>query len=153
MTPGFYRQGDIPIDGALLYHPIDGPVVLAQDIYYLGKDGRKYWAHERLETDGASIPKLAWRIIGIPFGVAGWGRKHPSYLMAALVHDDICAHAETLERGARWELRKVADLLFDEMLDFLAVPGWKVKLMYPAVRVHAIVSLLRKKVDKNKETT
>jgi len=55
---GFYRQGDIPIDGALLYHPIDGAVRLAQDIYFLDRHGIKYWAFEGMPTDGASIPKL-----------------------------------------------------------------------------------------------
>ena len=144
MTPGFYRQGDIPITSVLLSHPIDGPVTLAQDIYFLDRHGIKYWAFEGMPTDGASIPKLAWRIIGTPFGVPGWGRKHPSYLMAALVHDAICGTAEGMERNERWDHRTMGDRKFSEMMEYLGVPGWKIKLMYPAVRAGSATAMLRR---------
>ena len=140
---GFYNYRHEPITSVLLRHPIDGPVVLAQYIYFLDHDGLKHWAFERMPTDGASIPKLAWRIIGTPFGVAGWGRKHPSYLMAALVHDAIVDESRGMLRPARWAHRKMGDNLFAEMLQFLHVPGWKIHLMYPAVRAGSVVAILR----------
>jgi hypothetical protein len=72
-----------------------------------------------MPTDGASIPRLFWRLIGCPLR----GR----YVSAALIHDGLyLSHATT---------RQVADDLFREMLLCLGLPVWKSWLMYQAVRI------------------
>ena len=71
-------------------------------------------------TDGASIPKWAWSIIGGPVG---------KYAPAAIVHDYII----------EFELypRKKADKIFLEAMKVLKVPFWKRRIMYRAVRINS----------------
>jgi hypothetical protein len=68
-------------------------------------------------TDGASIPRLAWRLIGHP-----WGQ----YLPAAIVHD-------ILYETEIWD-REMADQCFRDLMQWLEVPAWRRALMYRAVR-------------------
>jgi len=68
--------------------------------------------------DGASIPRLFWRIVGTPFT----GR----YTAAALVHD-------ALYSGEIFS-REDCDLIFeDAMIDYLT-PTWQRKALFWAVR-------------------
>lgn len=69
-------------------------------------------------TDGASIPRLFWRLIGCPLR----GRYAP----AAIIHDLLYA--------TKCVSRKVADLIFREMLLALGLAKAKVWAMYNAVR-------------------
>ncbi len=71
------------------------------------------------EFDGASIPRLFWRVIGPP--LAG------PYAPAAAIHDLLYA-SEIVER-------KVADCLFNSAMKELGVPAWKRFLMHKAVRL------------------
>lgn len=74
-----------------------------------------------LPTDGASIPRLFWMLIGCPLR----GRYAP----AAVMHDGLYA--------SRWFARDINDLLFREMLMDLDLGPTKTQLMYLAVRVFA----------------
>lgn len=82
-------------------------------------DGRLVVVLPGLLTDGASIPRLFWRLIGCPLR----GRYAP----AALIHDGLYA--------AQHLPRETADALFREMLLELGVGRAKAWAMYQAVRV------------------
>ena len=73
-------------------------------------------------TDGASIPRFFWRVIGGPFS----GR----YIAAALIHDQLYK-----AQGAGKFSRKAADQLFKRAMLASGVPGWKAEVMYSAVRM------------------
>ena len=70
-------------------------------------------------TDGASIPRLFWRLIGGPLA----GR----YLPAALVHD-VLYDSEIVPRA-------IADRVFRAAMKELGVSSWRRNLMYAAVRL------------------
>lgn len=71
-----------------------------------------------LLTDGASIPKVFWSIIGCPLN----GR----YVGSALIHDGLYA-SHTLSK-------EESDLLFLDMMKHNKVSLWRRKLMYWAVK-------------------
>lgn len=68
-------------------------------------------------TDGTSIPKIFWSIIGGPWG---------EYLYAAIPHDYLY-HTQTTSR-------KEADNMFLRIMVYLGVSEWKYKTMHRAVR-------------------
>lgn len=72
-----------------------------------------------METDGASIPRLLWRLIGCPLR----GRYAP----AAIVHDALYREQPLS--------RRLADDLFLEMLLDLGVSRWRAWAMHRAVRL------------------
>lgn len=73
--------------------------------------------------DGATIPRMAWSIIGHPFT--------GGYVEAALVHDYLC----TLSHEQKsYTLRVIADAVFMHLLERAGVPYWRRALMYLAVR-------------------
>jgi len=70
-------------------------------------------------TDGASIPRLFWSIIG-PFG---------DYFAAAVVHDFLYSlHNDTCNR-------KESDLIFKEAMFNLGVPWYRREVIFRAVRM------------------
>lgn len=69
-------------------------------------------------SDGASIPRIFWRVVGHPFG---------KYLPAAVVHDALY-ETEMLDR-------KEADQCFRDLIKALPVSTWRRALMYRAVRL------------------
>ena len=69
-------------------------------------------------TDGASIPKIAWSIIGSP--MTG------KYIYAAVLHD-YCYFIKTFSR-------KKSDQIFLEAMEILGVSKLKRKIIYYAVR-------------------
>lgn len=71
-------------------------------------------------TDGASIPKIFWSIIGGPWGKYGY---------AAVVHDYLY-HIKIYTR-------KKSDKIFLEAMGVLGVSKWKRITMYWAVRLFA----------------
>jgi hypothetical protein len=71
-----------------------------------------------LVTDGASIPRALWRLVGSPFA----GR----YLAPAIIHDGLYA-AEALPR-------RECDALFLEAMQETLVSSWRARTMYWAVR-------------------
>ena len=84
------------------------------------------------ETDGASIPRLLWPIIGQPIG--------DRHLIPAVVHDWLC------ERATDYEQRVLGDAIFFSLLRQHNVPVWKRTLMYLAVRFYGRVVWRRKHV-------
>ncbi len=73
-------------------------------------------------TDGASIPRVFWRLIGGPFS----GR----YIGAALIHDQLYV---TQGYGGMFT-RKEVDQIFHRAMLSLGVSRWRAQLMYWAVR-------------------
>ena len=78
-------------------------------------------------TDGASIPKFAWRIIGGQLG---------KYAAAAGVHDYLYHTKFYIKDGVKVMItRKKADQIFLEAMKVLKVPRWKRNTMYSFVRL------------------
>ena len=80
-------------------------------------------------TDGASIPKAVWSIVGSP-----WTGK---YVYATIPHD----WGYTTQTMTRREV----DDIFNEGMRILGVSWWKRKLMYRCVRMFAWVCWNKKK--------
>ncbi len=74
-------------------------------------------------SDGASIPKILWPILGSPIG-----NRH---LPAAIVHDFLC------ESATSYEQRVIGDAVFFELLKRCDVPYWRRAAMYCGVRFYA----------------
>ena len=107
---------------------------LYRDFSYTDTIGREHMAHKGMITDGGSIPRFLWRLIGSPFtGVA-----RPAYI----IHDKYCYKANDLEGAERAELRLSADKLLLEILEYLGVKKWRLKTIYTAVRIFSRFSLL-----------
>jgi hypothetical protein len=70
-------------------------------------------------TDGASIPRFAWSIIGHPF--------NGEYRNAAIVHD-FCYRTG-------WKTRALADKVFLDGMEELGAEPWRRRTMYMAVRI------------------
>lgn len=87
--------------------------------YYVGVEGGLDFIDIpiRYKTDGASIPRFAWGIIGGPLG---------KYAPAAVVHDFLY-HTQT-------RTRKESDRIFLEAMKVLGVNRFKRWIMYQVVR-------------------
>lgn len=83
------------------------------------------------ETDGASIPRWCWPIIGPPI--------RSEYLIPSVVHDYLCDSAESYEH------RVMADAAFFALLHRYGVPRWKRAAMYLAVRFYGRWAWRRKR--------
>jgi len=88
--------------------------------YHVGKEGSGEIIKipKGFITDGASIPKFAWSIIGGPLG---------DYAAAAVVHDWLYYK--------KIYTRKKSDQIFLEAMTVLDVAWWKRNLMYRLVRM------------------
>jgi len=84
-------------------------------------------------TDGASIPKFAWVLIGSP-----WSGKYPR---AAVIHDWLCSSEGVILNTRNRLTKKETDDVFLEMMKFLGVSWFKRCKMHKAVR------LARRKFD------
>ncbi|MCU7839770.1 MAG: DUF1353 domain-containing protein [Candidatus Thiodiazotropha sp. (ex Troendleina suluensis)] len=73
-------------------------------------------------TDGASIPRMFWRLIGGPFS--------GKYIAAALIHDQLYATQGYAGQFTREEV----DQIFHRAMLSVGVSGWRARLMYWAVR-------------------
>lgn len=71
------------------------------------------------KTDGASIPRLLWRVVGHPLG---------EYCQAAVLHD-------YLYQTGIVSREKADDLLYEGMEVLGWVPKWKMKVIYWGVRL------------------
>ena len=78
---------------------------------------------EGFVSDGASIPRWAWPIVGPPL--------RGKHLEPAVVHDYLCERSFKL---VDYEARVMADAAFFLLLKRFGVPYWKRALMYVAVR-------------------
>lgn len=63
---------------------------LLADFSYIDPNGKVWLAPKGSVTDGASIPRLLWTVIGQPFD--------KDYRLAAVVHDVAC-----VEKKSRWQ--------------------------------------------------
>lgn len=94
------------------------------DRVYLDQPFVFFWGGHRFKlapgywTDGASIPRLFWRVIGHPFG---------DYFAAAVGHD-ILYETEFLPRER-------SDAVLRDLIEVLPVPAWRRALIYRAVRL------------------
>lgn len=94
------------------------------DIWTLTEDLVACWKGTRIvvrsgyPTDGASIPRLAWGIIGHPWDY---------YLPAAIVHDALY--------GSEIWSRQQADECFHDLMTVLSVRTIRLHAMYYAVRM------------------
>ncbi|HYD00301.1 MAG TPA: DUF1353 domain-containing protein [Phycisphaerales bacterium] len=90
-------------------------IVLAAALTYTTKVGEYIEIPTGATSDGASIPRLLWRILP-PFG---------KYWKAALLHD-------YLYRDTR-RPKKECDLLLKEAAIACGVPAWKAQILYLGV--------------------
>ena len=87
---------------------------------------------EGMRTDGASIPRFFWRVVGTPIA--------SKYVKAAVIHD--AGYSNKLEwaykEDGEWVVedhtRKEVDQLFLALLKDLQVSWWRRNAMYLAVR-------------------
>ena len=93
-------------------------------------------------TDGASIPRLLWPLIGHPF--------QGDFLQAAVYHDLLCHHAWLL---GSYQHRVMADAFFFWLLTELKIPLWKRTAMYLAVRMWGRWSYRPRSVEHYLEVT
>lgn len=96
-------------------------VITLADLSYTTNEGVTHTVLKGFITDGASIPRIFWSLIGSPF--TGLYRK-PS-----LVHDKFYATQKVT--------RKYADRIFLEGMKDEGVSWWRRKTMYFAVRAGA----------------
>lgn len=110
---------------------LDDYIHTKKPIYYDGKDRRvltddltAQWGRwqirvrEGYDTDGASIPRAAWRVVGHPF---------EEYEAAAIVHD-------VLYDSEYW-VRDQADDCFHDLMRACGVGKLRAGIMYRAVRM------------------
>ena len=90
---------------------------LQEDFAYIDPSGRRWEAPKGSVVDGASIPRLAWSIIGGPF--------EGSYRNASVIHDVAC-----VERKLAWQ---DVHLAFYTAMRAANVNQWTARIMYGAV--------------------
>ena len=114
--------------GTLVLHDTGDEFELAYDFVVRIGDGTTLTAPAGTTTDGASIPRFFWRLIGPPMT----GR----YRQAAVIHDaGYTADLQWCVDGASIEYdRKAVDALFLQLMKALGVPWWRRRMMYLAVR-------------------
>jgi hypothetical protein len=91
---------------------------------YIADDGCRITVLPGALTDGASIPRLFWRVIGPPM-------RNPKITAAALIHDQLyktCGMALRITR-------KRCDEVFREALRSAGIGAFRAAIMYAAVRV------------------
>jgi hypothetical protein len=104
--------------GEILLKPIDGVLMeLQQPFGFIDGRNRKWEVPAKYRTDGASIPRPLWSIIGSPFT--------GNYLAAAIIHDFYCDL-----KSRDW--RDVHSAFFDAMVAN-KVDTVQAKIMYYAV--------------------
>jgi hypothetical protein len=105
-------------EGELLLRPLDGThMELMQDFSFIDSTGRLWKAPKGYRTDGASIPRALWSVVGSPFTGL--------YLRAAVVHDVYC-----YLKSREWKL--VHQTFYDAMISGGVTPR-QAKVMYYAV--------------------
>jgi Protein of unknown function (DUF1353) len=92
-------------------------MTLLEDYSYVDPAGLTWLAPKGLKTDGASIPQVAWTIIGGPF--------EGTYRYAAVIHDAACDR-----KDRSWEATH--EMFYQAMLTS-HVAEEKAKIMYAAV--------------------
>jgi hypothetical protein len=104
-------------------------IELLHDFSYEAKSGVIYTARTGFISDGATIPRIFWRVFNHPFS---------DCLEAAVLHDLLCSESFELRDCGRVEegraRRRMADYLFEEMLLDLGINQIRARLMFWGVR-------------------
>lgn len=111
--------------------PINDDLWLLEETFICTHKGRMITLKHGFETDGASIPRAAWRLIGHPFSMP--------ILPCALVHDALYI-AELVTRSE-------ADWIFLELMQKVKVSWIKRNIVYSAVRIGGGVCWARHTID------
>ena len=120
--------------------PVPGTELYVLDEQYsivLPVSGRLLTISKGFTTDGASIPRLFWSLVGSPFD--------PDYMAPALCHDALY-EAELMERQA-------CDMEFKALLDINSKAAmYKSDVFYRAVRFGGFfVWMFHSKVDESRK--
>jgi len=112
--------------------PLEGSdYELAQDFYFAARVCDQWTVNVHVapgfKTDGASIPRLLWRVFGSPYD--------PDIFPAAIAHD-------ALYRGEIVQ-REDADQAFLDMMEESGVPLKKRRLIYRGVRLFGWITWKR----------
>lgn len=104
--------------GKLVLEPREKPrYEVMEDFSYKDRLGRVWTTTKGYQTDGASIPKLLWPVIGDPYG--------GGYIKSAVIHDQACD-----ERKRTWQ--ETHQVFFDAMIEEGVNPT-RAYVMYAAV--------------------
>lgn len=105
-------------------------VCVEKTVKFVDSYGRVWYAMGGLICDGASIPSVAWPIIGGPFE-----GKHRD---GAIMHDAAYAAQGLMvspDGQIRWEYTRAdADRMLNEAMAVRGVPTWKRRVIWSAVR-------------------
>jgi len=105
--------------GDLMVKISDDHVELLENLVFIDSKGKHWIARKGLFTDGASIPRIAWSVIGTP--LTG------QYVKAAVVHDQYC--------DIRTEYSDDVHMMFLEALIASGVEPFTSNLMYYTVKI------------------
>ena len=111
----------------LRYQKKTGKWMLCCPFSYVAKDREVIVVPTGFITDGASIPKVFWSMIGGPLS----GR----YICSAVIHDFLCFKAHQNQYS-----RKRADIIFEQAMREEGATFIKRKVMYLGVRLASIFS-------------
>lgn len=109
---------------------------LARPLEYVRGNGVRHIIVEGFETDGGSIPRAVWWLIGHPLD--------GDHVRACVVHDWLChlarLGAELEAEPDAWQpaTRAHADSVFLEALRCEGLCEWRARIMYAGVRVGAL---------------
>ena len=119
-TPPPASRGYGVFHGKLQAELLDGAELmrLVSTFSYTNPSGKRTDVPAGYQWDGASIPRMFWRLVGHPF--------LSSYRRASLIHDWHCEHKDVPWRDA------AADLYYACRLS--GVPWWQARRVYAAVR-------------------
>ena len=125
---GFY--GDYVVDFLA-----DGRRVrLLRPLSYVDKAGKAHTVPAGFISDGGTIPRWLWPIVGSPH--TGTGRR------AYPIHDKECEDARAFTGSTFASVRRDADRTLREMLVYLGVKPWRVRAIYAGTRAQATVARL-----------
>ena len=79
-------------------------------------------------TDGASIPRLMWSLVGSPFD--------PRFVAAAVVHDWYCDQSRIT---GQYFTRRIGDAVFLNLLAVAKVPACKRAAMFVGVSFYSFI--------------
>lgn len=105
---------------------------------YTDKQGKTHRASSGMITDGLTVPRFFWRVIGAPM--------LNRFLPAAIIHDHYCWKAQTLEGEDRKSLRRNGDKLFKEICRRLGAGRIRAWILYKAVRAGSNLSQRKKPI-------
>lgn len=93
-------------------------MLLVDDLFFTDQHGKTWHAPKDITVDGASIPRVFWRLIGGP-----WSGL---YKRASIIHDHYC--------NVKTETYKSVHNMFKEAIVADGVGSWKAWWMFKAVQ-------------------